>query len=506
MNIENTYQFTKMNEQQSSYRQIMKATSLFGGVQVFQILISIIRSKFVAVLLGPTGMGILGLLVSTTGIIGGLTNLGLGTSAVKDISEANSTGEDEKVSVVIKVMRRLVWITGILGALVTMIFSSFLSELTFGNKDYTIAFIWISVILLFNQLSNANFTLLQGLRKLQYLAKANIYGSVAGLIITVPLYYLLGMKGIVPVIIITSIITYFFSWYFSKKIVIDPVKITRRIMINESKNMVTLGIVISITGLITVIASYILRIYINRTGNTADVGLYTAGFTIISTYVGMIFTAMGTDYYPRLAAVANDISLSAQKINQQAEIALLILSPILIIFLVFIDWAVIILYSSQFLEVTTMIYWAALGMFFKAVSWAIAFLFLAKGASNLYFWNELAGNLYTLGFNILGYHFGGLTGLGISFLLTYLIYLIQVYIIARVKYKFEFSHSFKKIFGIQIIFIMSSFLSVLYMDQPYLYIVGILLIALSGWTCYHELDKRIGIKELISSYFKKDNN
>ena len=60
-----------MNKQQASYRQIMKATSLFGGVQVFQIIIAVVRSKFVAILLGPSGMGIVGLLTSTTGLVAG---------------------------------------------------------------------------------------------------------------------------------------------------------------------------------------------------------------------------------------------------------------------------------------------------------------------------------------------------------------------------------------------------------------------------------------------------
>ncbi|HBK40816.1 MAG TPA: O-antigen translocase, partial [Porphyromonadaceae bacterium] len=95
-----------MNKHQSSYRQIMKATSLFGGVQVFQIVISIVRSKFVALLLGPAGMGIVGLLTSTTGLVAGLTNFGLGTSAIKNISEANATGDEQRISTVISVMRR----------------------------------------------------------------------------------------------------------------------------------------------------------------------------------------------------------------------------------------------------------------------------------------------------------------------------------------------------------------------------------------------------------------
>ena len=128
-----------------SYRHILKATSLFGGVQVFNIIISIIRAKFIAIFLGPAGMGIYGLLTSTVGLIGGFTNFGLGTSAIKDVAAAYETGNHTRISIVIIVLRRLVWITGILGALVTMILSPFLSRLIFGNNDFILAFIFISI-------------------------------------------------------------------------------------------------------------------------------------------------------------------------------------------------------------------------------------------------------------------------------------------------------------------------------------------------------------------------
>ena len=384
-----------MNKHQSSYRQIMKATSLFGGVQVFQIIISIVRSKFVALLLGPAGMGIVGLLTSTTGLVAGLTNFGLGTSAIKNISEANATGDEQRVATVIAVMRRLVWITGILGTVITLIFAPWLSHFTFGDRSYTAAFVWISATLLFSQLSTGELVLLQGLRKLQDLAKANVYGSLAGLAITIPLYYRFGVKGIVPVIILTAVSTLFFSWYFAAKTRIGKVDLNREITITEGKSMMVMGFMISLSGLISIAVAYLLRIFINRTGNTADVGLYNAGFAIINTYVGMIFTAMGTDYYPRLSAVANSNELCSRNVNQQSEIALLILAPVLIGFLVFIHWAIILLYSTQFLDITGMIYWASLGIFFKAVSWAIAFVFLAKGKQALFLERIGRKHLYT---------------------------------------------------------------------------------------------------------------
>ena len=438
-----------MSEQQSAYRQIMKATSIFGGVQVFNILIGIIRSKFVAVLLGPTGMGIAGLLAATTGMIAGLTNFGLGTSAIKDISAAHGTGNTVRVSTVVTIFRRLVWITGLLGSIITLAFSQWLSQVTFGNKEYTYAFILISITLLLNQISTGQGVLLRGMREIGYMAKSGMIGSVLGLLTTIPLYYLYGINGIVPGIIVTSVTSLLLTWYFSRKLCIKPVYVSKVRTIAEGKGMLKMGFMISLSGLITLGASYIVRIYISNTGGVDQVGLYNAGFAIINTYVGLVFTAMSTDYYPRLSAVAHSNEKSREVINQQAEIALLILAPIIMVFLVFINWVVIILYSTKFLPVKDMILFAALGMFFKAASWAIAFIFLAKGASKLFFWNELFTNIYLLAINIAGYYFWGLTGLGISFLVAYILYLIQVFVVARLKYDFGYTTAFYKIFLLQ---------------------------------------------------------
>ncbi|MCE5206335.1 MAG: O-antigen translocase [Porphyromonadaceae bacterium] len=492
-----------MTVQKNSYRQIMKATSLFGGVQFFQILISVVRSKFIAILLGPSGMGIVGLLTSATGLVSGVTSFGLGTSAVKNISEANATGDDVRVSTVISVLRRLVWYTGLLGALVTLLLSHWLSAVTFGNREYRLAFVWISVTLLFNQLSSGELVLLQGLRRLQNLAKANVYGSLTGLLISIPLYYRFGVRGIVPVIIITSFITLFFSRYFARKIKTEKTEISRPAILTEGKSMIVMGVMISLSGLTTLVATYLLRIFINHAGNVADVGHYSAGFTIINTYVGMIFTAMGTDYYPRLSTVANDNVQCKESINQQAEIALLILAPILIFFLVFINWAVILLYSTQFLAITGMVYWASLGIFFKAVSWAVAFVFLAKGDGKLFFWNEFVGSVYSLIINMMGYYLGGLTGLGFSFLISYILYCIQVFIIAKIKYDFSFHKEVVTLFLIQFLLALVSFIVVNLIEYPYSYLPGIMLIAISSWYSFRELEKRIGIREMIREFTQK---
>jgi len=467
---------------------------------VFIIVISIIKSKIVAVLLGPSGIGIVGLLTSTTQFINVVTNFGLGTSGVQEIAAANGTGNQARIATIVIAFKRCMWIAGSIGALIALSLSPWLSELTFGNRDYTLAFVWISITVLFYQLNMGRLVILQGMRKLQYLAKANIAGGVLGLFITVPLYFWYGIDAIVPVIILSSICSLLCSRYFSDKIKIEHIEVSIITTIAKCKNMLGVGFFIAMNGLVGMGTAYIIRIYISNFGGLADVGLYIAGFTIINAYTGLIFNAMTTDYYPRLAAVAHSNSLCKQTINQQAEIAILILGPILLVFLIFIKWIIILLYSNKFVAISDMIYWAALGMFFKASAWSVGIVFIAKGNSKLLFLNDLLLNIYTLALSVIGFHFWGLKGLGISFMICYILNLIQVSLVSKMKYDFVFLPAIVKIFTIQFILAISSFVAVKFLRDPYPYLVGLVLIGISTWYSYRELDKRLDLKSIYYKY------
>lgn len=482
-----------MSEAKESYRQIMKATSIFGGVQFIQIIITVIRSKFVAVLLGPLGMGINGLLQSTTLLIAGITNFGLGTSAVKSVAHAFGTGDEKKIATIIAVVRKLVWFTGFLGCIVTLSLSSVLSKLTFGNYNYTWAFVWLSITLLINQISVGQNVVLRGTRRIKHMAKSSVIGSFLGLFTSLPLYYFFGNDGIVPALIITSITTLLLTWYFSSKVELPTVSVSMDTVVRDGKEMMKLGFMLSLSSLITLAASYVLRTYIGSIGGISQVGLYTAGFAIINTYVGMIFTAMSTDYYPRLAAVADNQEKRTELINQQGEIALLILGPLLCVFIVFISLIIHILYSSKFIAIGEMVQWAALGVFFKAASWPVAFILVAKGKSKIFFANELATNIYMLILNIVFYKYWGLNGLGVSFFLSYLIYYIQVYIITHTMFQYSMDMTFKKILLFNFASGVACFLVYQYFALTVVYILGSLICLLIIIISFYMLNKKMDI-------------
>ncbi len=446
-------------------------------------------------------MGIAGLINSTIGLVSAMTEFGLRTSAVRNVAAANETGDIIRVSKVVKVFRRLVWITGILGAIVTLLLAPKLSHFTFGNNDYTLAFRWVSITLLLNQLASGQSVLMQGMRRIKDLARANVVGSFVGLLISVPLYYLWGIKGIVPAIVATSVMGFLIARYFASKIRIEKVQVERQEAILEGRGMLEVGFMLSLSGLITMATSYFLRVFISRQGGVTDVGFYNAGYSIINTYVGLIFTAMAADYYPRLSGVAHENKKATLLINQQAEVAIIILAPILSLFFLFINFAVILLYSSEFSPINGMIHWAAMGMYFKAVSWSIGFIFLAKGASRVYLWSEVIAYSYLLLLNMLGYKYFGLDGLGMSFLMGYVLYLLQVYLISRFKYDFAFNSGFLKIFILQLILGLLCFLIIRFVPVPWAYIAGVPVLLLSTLYSLRELDQRLNLKVVIMKRF-----
>lgn len=490
-----------MSESKASYRQILKATSLFGGVQFFNILIALFRTKIIAVLIGPTGIGIASLLNSTTDLVAGFTNFGLNTSAVKAIAE--SDGDKEKLSRIVNVLYRLVWFTGILGFLVTLFFSYWLSKITFGDADYTILFVWVSISLLFKQLTHGRLAVLQGLRRLKDLAKANLYGSFLGLLITVPLYYYWKIEAIVPAIVISSTISFLLAFYFSGKIKIESVKLTNQEAFTEGKSMIHLGFMLSLSGFITLTSAYILQIIINRIGGIDQVGFYHAGFTILNSYVGLIFTAMSTDYFPRLASVIEKKTEIIKTVVEQAYMAILIITPIIIIFLSLAPIIVKVLYSPDFLPITAMISWGILGTLFKAVSWSMGYILIAKGDSKMFIRTAIGFNSVLLLLNVAGYFFYGFEGLGISFFVYYIFHFFALKIITKKRYEFSFDSVFFRIFILCISMCFATFIF-RYIEYPILkYILMVLMFAISVVFSLYHLDKKLVFKEIFNTIIKK---
>ncbi|MFA5973318.1 MAG: oligosaccharide flippase family protein [Lentimicrobiaceae bacterium] len=486
-------------ENLNSYNQIAKATSILGGVQVFNILISIIRSKFIAVLLGAAGVGIIGLYTSTTNMVIALTSLGINFSGVRTISQSFAKNNIHSQSRAIIILRRWAYLTGITGTILTLIFSKQLSRWVFGSEDYKYAFIFLSITLLFQSINGSQQAILQGMQRIKLLAKANLIGSFVGLCISIPLYYILGINGIVPSLILIAVVTMAISLYYASKIVVEKVRISIIESFHEGLEMVKLGTVIMITNLVLLGVLYLVQLFINRTGGIEQVGLYVASTTIISGYIGLVFSSMLPDFLPRLSSVSNDTLKINKLVNQQTEIAILILGPILILLLSTLPIVIKILYDSSFLPVTKLIQWSIPGILFMAANWTSSIMIIAKGDFKLFLIIELSTDVIILLSNTILYHYFQLEGIGIASLINNVTRLFFQLSILKFKYSFSFENSGIKLFLIQLVLTTILFLFVLLLGYPKSYFIGVILLMISLTFSYFEINKRIEIRAIFKA-------
>lgn len=423
----------------SEYRSIFKATGILGGVQLFNILIGVIRNKIVSILLGPAGMGIVGLLTSTTTTITGFTNCGLTISAMKNIAVAYKNEDLDELGRVLYVVKRLLWCTGILATLLCVVLCKQLSIWAFGNEDFKYSFCCLSVSLLFTQLTAGNQMIIKGCRQIRMYAKANVIGNFLSLFITVPLYFIWGINAIVPVLILLSLSTFLVSYYYQKKLLIKEVKVDAQEFKKTSSDILKIGVAIAAAEILPLISSYYIRIFMSENGGVELVGLFSAGFAILNGYVGMIFTAMSSDFIPRLSAVINDDKACEDTVNNQIRVSVMILLPILTLFVIFSKLVVGILYTSEFYPITEMIMWGAIGMFLKSTDWSMGCLFVPKRDTKVYLVLSIWAFVKFLLVNILCYKVWGLTGFGIALIFNHSLAIIVNAIYFNYKYKIKYN-------------------------------------------------------------------
>ncbi|MCH5327306.1 MAG: O-antigen translocase, partial [Duncaniella sp.] len=439
-----------VSTQENSYRNIIKRLSAFGGVQVFNILISLLRGKFVALFLGPDGMGISSLFASSTATIQQLSGLGLSQSRVKEVAAAKDS--PDRLNRLVKICLRLLLGVSALGALICALLAPLWSRLAFGNDSQSPNFILLSIFIALSTAGGGYLALLQGLGEIKRLSKSSLVGGTAGLLFGVPLYYFYGIDGIVPAMLILSLCT--FAFYYisyrrawasrpSAALPTEPIdsvgtEKTGKIV----QRLISLGLVLLIGSLAGTLTNYLIVLYVRIYGSVESVGLFQAANSITNQYIGLVFSALALDYFPRLSAVSSDPQQMREVVNRQTEVVMLVAAPIIALLILTAPIVIQVLLSSEFLCIIPLMRWLGFGMLMNAINFPLGYVFIARGERRIFLWLEcLWGNLCWIACSIAGYYLFGLIGLGISLVARGVIDSAVYILICRRRYGFAYSRS-----------------------------------------------------------------
>lgn len=415
--------------------RVLKALKIFGGVQVITILCSVIRTKLAAIWLGPVGVGLMMIYNSTMDLIAQTTQLNIQQSSVRELSQCRD--DIQRSSLLTAAMRRLSRLLGVAAMLGVLLFSPLISQWTFGNTSHTLAYAALSLWLVFAAVAGIEMSVMRANDKLKSLANTTLYTSLTSLIVAVPLFYYFRLRAIVPVLLLAYMFNCIYALIFRDRLV-PAVKITLRQMWEQSKGVLSLGFYMTVSGFFTLLASNIFVIYLNKQYSGEIVGIYQAGYALVNTYVGMIFTAIAMEYYPRLSSVVKSTLRTAVVVSHEIKMALLVLMPVAVLFIGCSGLIVKILYTLSFEAAMPYIVIGATGVFFRAVSWCLAFVILARGDGKVYVLTELASALIFLALYIPLFSNYGFKGIGVGYVLMYAAYLAITYTVCRMRYGLRF--------------------------------------------------------------------
>ena len=458
--------------EKGAYGQVLKYTGIFGGVQGLNVIVSLVRNKLAAILLGPAGMGLVSLFNVTVAFISQATGFGISMSAVRHISELTESGDEAQRAYYIKVVRAWSLLAALLGVLVCVAIGPFLSSNTFAWGNHTLHFILLAPAVGMIAVTAGETAILKGTRQLKPLVVVQTFTILATLILTVPAYYFFGQAGIVPVIVLMALVTLLFTVNYSWRLY--PLQLSgSKGILGDGMEMIRLGVAFTLAGIVGAGSEMLIRSWLNLQGDLDAVGLYNAGYMITVTYASMVFSAMEADYFPRLSAVNGDVAATNETVNKQTEVTLLIIAPMLVGMIVLLPVLTPLLLSEKFMPIVAMTQVAALGMLFKAITLPTAYITLARGYSLIYLSLETAYFIVFVLLVMYGYRHWGLLGTGIAITAANVFDFFMIHTVAYFRYGYKMSSAVMRYSAIHILIGLLAFFTTITVDGFVYWVFGI---------------------------------
>ncbi|HEU5080696.1 MAG TPA: O-antigen translocase [Opitutaceae bacterium] len=485
-----------------THAEALRSTSLIGGSTAIAMLVRMIKTKALALMLGPAGIGLEALFDSTVSLIRTIFDLGISSSGVREIAAAVGTRDERVISTTVYTLRRSCLVLGILAAATLFFGRAQFSEMAFKSTEHATDFGCLSLMLILASISGGQSELLQGMRRIRDLAKVNIIGAISAAALSIPIVYYWGKPGIPAYMLLGGFVSFLSSWWYSRRVKIERVKVALPEVVTAASSLLKLGLAFMASSLFSTGALYLIRNIVSREVGIEGTGQFQAANALSMVYVGFILQAMGTDFYPRLTAVAHDNAQCCRTVNEQAEISLLLALPGILGTLACAPWVMHVFYSGKFAVAADILTWQATGMLLRVISWPMGFIIMAKGRGAILMLTEFAAYAVYVAFAWLGLKFFGLIGTGMAFLGLYIFHALMINAVVRKIAGFRWSSGCFKLIWLSIVAGAAGLAIRLIVAEPWATIVGFILTAGVGVLCLKRLTALIGPTE-VRRYFRK---
>lgn len=420
-----------------SYRTILRSSSIIGSASLVDILNGIIRAKVIAVLLGPAGIGLMGMFGNLMQTASTLAALGIGNSGSRQIAEANANGSDHAVLRTRKALLSATICLALIGAGTFWLGRYWIADTAFGGSIPASTVGWLALGLALSVAGGSQIAYLGGMRQVGDIARLRIFSALGATAIAIPLVTVLGQQAILPVVLIAPAVSFILGHYFVRRQLrgsktLQSHGLALHELFSEWKSLIGLGLAFMLSTLVIKGAEFVLRVLVLEDLGTDAVGWFQASWAIGMMYLNFVLAAMGVDYYPRLVGAIKEPSNARQMINEQTEVALLFGGGFVLGMLSLAPLAITILYSNDFAPAAKILRYQLIGDVLKLVSWPLGIALLALGRGRTYILTQTCAAATLVGVTYLLLPIAGIEATGIAFVAMYVVVLpINLFVVAR---------------------------------------------------------------------------
>lgn len=400
-----------------SFARILRSSALMGGAQVVVLAAAFVRAKVIAVILGASGVGLIGIFNAFSGNVASFAGWGLGTSGVRLIAGAPDEQKPAKVAAV----RRLGWMLSLLGLGLALLLVWPVGSATFDSSQYAVEMAIVGCAVPCVIAASAWSAILQASGKVASLAKVQIAGAVAGLLLGLPSIWLWGTLGIALSILFAAAVPAVVLWRAAKAECRSTPELSAGS--EDLGRLVKLGGALMMVSWLGQLSAYLVRLAIVRQEGLDAAGYYQAAFAISGSLPGFVFAAMGADFFPLVAAAKDETE--ARRITEKQILAGLLLGvPLIVAMLTLGKLSIRLLYADTFGAATPLLAWMTWGVFVRLFAWPLGFWMMARRSPRAFILIEGAACLLSLALPVILMGQMGLVGAAVGFFWSAILYAV----------------------------------------------------------------------------------
>jgi len=424
-----------MNNKAKSRNQLLDASLLTAFASFILMIVGFLKNKVAAVLLGPIGFGQISLLQNLLTTASTLISVGTQNSVPRQI--ARNLGNDKLASRSVRSAIAIFLILSIAGLILGYLAALNLNKFDFFKNvsidEFQFAF---GIFLLI--LSGGLLSILNATGRIRESSIANVVGAAAGALIGVFFLWKLSTDGILLFLLAPALFVTTFCVIKLRHVFLAVKFKIEEIDLLEIKEAFSLGLSYLGAALIATLTQLAVRVLVSDRLGETNLGLVSAGLAISGSYMAVIVSSVGTNFFPRLSHAIHDKKKSGELIREQISICLSIGYWILLFCISVPSIVISLLFSREFSPAAHLTQYFVVADFFKVLSWIFSYAILAKGFGRLYFLNELFGSVI---FILIIYYFLekiGLNAVGWAAIARYAVGFLISYIYCRRQLNFEF--------------------------------------------------------------------